>query len=294
MWIESAWLEGYKSFKKRVEIKFNKRHTLIIGHNGAGKSNLLSALAVILAGNFISRDERRLVINPNGNGAKVEVIFNNESRRLPISNDRVIIQRCLVSKSDTFKVNGVMCSRQEVITMLETAGISLDNPYNIVKTSDVVTICNSSNADRLRIVRDFAGQGNFTTRQAENQRTLAAVDEDTNEVTAMLQNLNVHLDELQEDCQNIDKYNRADAEARTLSFVLVERQIEALTEKLKAAEDLLRDSNEIMAPKRQILARAEKASESASEALNDVCNMRESLESNKAQIIENLNELDSR
>ena len=60
----SIHLEGFRSFKCNTNVEFTQGLNVIVGHNGAGKSNLLEALAAFLpqgdlAGETLSRRNLR-------------------------------------------------------------------------------------------------------------------------------------------------------------------------------------------------------------------------------------------
>ena len=64
MHVLSIHLEGFRSFKCNTNVEFTQGLNVIVGHNGAGKSNLLEALAAFLpqgdlAGETLSRRNLR-------------------------------------------------------------------------------------------------------------------------------------------------------------------------------------------------------------------------------------------
>jgi len=295
MWIQSVRLEGFKSFKDRTVISFDKGHTLVIGHNGAGKSNLLSAIAAIMDMEVISTNQRRQLLNPNsGSGAKVEVIVNNELRRLPVNSDKVSIVRHFLAKKDDIRIDGKVHTRQEFLTLLESAGISADNRFNVVKTADVVTLCNTTNADRLRMIQELAGIGVYTENKKTVDGYVAAVDSDIKAVNDMLDEIQGRLANLDLDRQALDKYKRAENKVKVLNYVLLERQIEDISKKLKKAELNVIESSESMAPKRERVAAAETELAAATERLLKCRSKRQKLEAAKAQMVVGMDELETR
>ena len=104
MWIEAVRLEGFKSFREKTEIQFQSGHNLVIGHNGAGKSNLLHAVSSIIDVPSVSREDRLHLISRNSTQARIQVVFNNESRRLPYQTDKGEKSAETISTSRHFNV----------------------------------------------------------------------------------------------------------------------------------------------------------------------------------------------
>ena len=88
MWIEAVLLEGFKSFRERTEMQFHPGHNLVIGHNGAGKSNLLHGVSCIIDVPVVSQEDRQHLISPDATQARIQITFNNESNRLPYQTDK--------------------------------------------------------------------------------------------------------------------------------------------------------------------------------------------------------------
>ena len=180
MWIEKVVLEGFKSFRDRTELNFNRGHNIIIGNNGAGKSNLLTAISLVLEVRLVSRAERLQLMHPNSaSGALVNVVLNNDDHRVPIENEnygeKVVLQRVFTSKTDEIRVNGKISNKKDVSNLLSLAGFSSDNPFNIVQTSDVNVVAMAASSDRLKLVQQLAGFGSFKNQKAKSQHLLNEV-----------------------------------------------------------------------------------------------------------------------
>ncbi len=63
---------------------------------------------------------------------RVELILNNEQKRLPIEAKEVHFSRSWSAKGDEFKMNSKTLLKSEIDNILESCGLSRTNPYNIV------------------------------------------------------------------------------------------------------------------------------------------------------------------
>lgn len=102
-------IQGFKSYRDQTIIEpFDKRHNVVVGRNGSGKSNFFCGtyyfysikkifIAIFLAIQFVLSDEfwhirtedRQALLHestgPRVISAYVEIIFDNSDRLLPVS-----------------------------------------------------------------------------------------------------------------------------------------------------------------------------------------------------------------
>lgn len=70
---------------------FDKRHNVVVGRNGSGKSNFFFAIQFVLSDEFTHlRPEQRQALLHEGTGSRVlsayvEIIFDNSDNRIPVS-----------------------------------------------------------------------------------------------------------------------------------------------------------------------------------------------------------------
>lgn len=90
MYIKSVTVHGFKSYKENVTIELSPGCNVVVGRNGAGKSNFFAAIRFVLGDIFTNlRAEERQQLLHEGAGlavitAYVEVIFDNSDNRFPV------------------------------------------------------------------------------------------------------------------------------------------------------------------------------------------------------------------
>ncbi|KAF9799978.1 hypothetical protein SFRURICE_000990 [Spodoptera frugiperda] len=147
MHIKQVIIQGFKSYREQIVVEpFDKRHNVVVGRNGSGKSNFFHAIQFVLSDEFSHlRPEQRLALLHEGTGPRVisafvEIIFDNSDNRIPIEKDEIFLRRVIGSKKDQFFLNKKVVPRSEVLNLLESAGLSNSNPYYIVKQGKVEKI----------------------------------------------------------------------------------------------------------------------------------------------------------
>ncbi len=104
MFLKKICVHGFKSFADKTEIIVEKGMTAIVGPNGSGKSNISDSIKWVLGEQspktlrgskmediIFAGTEKRMPLGY----ADVELIFDNESGRLPVEYKEVSIKRRL-------------------------------------------------------------------------------------------------------------------------------------------------------------------------------------------------------
>lgn len=80
-------IHGFKSYREQTVVDpFDKKHNVVVGRNGSGKSNFFSAIQFVLSDEFTHlRPEQRQNLLHEGVGqrlgsAYVEIIFDNSGK----------------------------------------------------------------------------------------------------------------------------------------------------------------------------------------------------------------------
>ena len=172
MHIKRVVIEGFKCYRDRIEPEpFSPQHNIIgahcapspraraprarpaltarpaaraaVGANGSGKSNFFAAIQFVLgdvtgggSNSRLSQEERKQLLH-EGSGshvisAYVEVYFDNSDQRFPLEKDEVVLRRMIGVKKDDYLLDRKPITKTEVANLLESAGFSRSNPYNIV------------------------------------------------------------------------------------------------------------------------------------------------------------------
>jgi structural maintenance of chromosome 3 (chondroitin sulfate proteoglycan 6) len=104
--------------------------------------------------------------------AYVEITFDNSDGRLQVDTEEVVIRRTVGLKKDEFFLNRKRVQKQEISSLLETAGFSKSNPYYIVQQGKVNNLSMMSNKERLNLLKEIAGTTVYEDRRAESLKIM--------------------------------------------------------------------------------------------------------------------------
>ena len=142
MLIKSIKVNGFKSYRNETVVgPFEKGFNVVVGRNGAGKSNFFSAIEFVLSDEYsnLSPQERSSLLSQGTSGqrtlnAYVEIVFDNTSRRLGVNKDEISMRRTIGAKKDQYHLDGkVIPTRKELTGILESAGLFSRFSFFIVK-----------------------------------------------------------------------------------------------------------------------------------------------------------------
>ena len=112
--------------------------------------------------------------------AFVEIIFDNSDDRFSTGTDDVVLRRTVGLKKDEFFLNKKRMPKEDIISLLETAGFSRTNPYYIVQQGKVANLCTMKDKDRLVLLKEVSGTSIYEEKRAESLKILqeAGVQQD--------------------------------------------------------------------------------------------------------------------
>jgi chromosome segregation protein len=258
VYLKEIYLENFKSFGKKIRIPFLQGFTAVTGPNGSGKSNIADAILFVLgpkSSKMIRAGKLTDLIFNGGNkkkpakACKVSLIFNNESRIIPIDKDEIRLSR-VVKISQTkaenyysyFYVNGKPSSLNEFENLLAHARISADG-YNLVQQGDINRITQMSNLDRRRILDDIAGITKFDRDIAKTEEKQAAVITNLERIRILFDEIKSNLNQLKHDRDSAmrykdlkDEHNLAKAQLAHKKKEQTELEIASLNEQIQKYE----------------------------------------------------------
>lgn len=258
VYIKSLICKGFKSFKERTKINFSKGFTSIVGANGSGKSNILDAFVFAL-GELSSNTMRvnnisDLICNGGKKGepsksARVDVIFDNSLREIPVDSNTVKISRKVnMDGRGKYYVNDKRTTRTEIRDILDLAGL-MPNSTNLILQGELFRIINMNNNERRELIEDISGIATYNEKKEKAEKDLEKVEENISRITLLLNELSVQLDSLEKEKDEALKYQDLDEKENNAKKALLvlkiqkfEKQIEDLNEK---KENILKEIEKI-------------------------------------------------
>ncbi|RVE45906.1 hypothetical protein evm_009440 [Chilo suppressalis] len=249
MHIKQVIIQGFKSYREQIVVEpFDKRHNVVVGRNGSGKSNFFHAIQFVLSDEFSHlRPEQRLALLHEGTGPRVisafvEIIFDNSDNRIPIEKDEIFLRRVIGSKKDQFFLNKKVVPRSEVLNLLESAGLSNSNPYYIVKQGKINQMAVAPDSHRLKLLREVAGTRVYDERREESVTILKETVGKVEKINEFLQTIEERLKTLEEEKEELKEYQKWDRARRVLEFIIHDTEHRENKRKLEELEKMRSNS----------------------------------------------------
>lgn len=193
--INSLELQGFKSFKNKTVIPFQKNGlTAIIGENGSGKSNIVDGLTFVMGQRSSKLRANRLsqlIYNGGEEGnpsesARVRVNLDNSDDRFTeaikdyLENghepNEITIGRKVTRNSSSYKFMGKNCKRSVIDDILDEANLD-PSRHHIVNQGKITEIVNMGSTKRREIIDRLAGISEYDERKQQAIRDLRDVKE---------------------------------------------------------------------------------------------------------------------
>ena len=188
------------------------------------------------------RQEERQQLLHEGAGANVmtafvEVIFDNSDGRLTVEGDEVVLRRTIGVKKDEFFLNRKRVTKQEVCSLLESAGFSRSNPYYIVQQGKVNMLTLMKDEQRLDLLKEVAGTKVYEERRAESLQIIQETNHKREKIQEVVAYIDERLNELDEEKEELRAYQQLDKDRRALEYTLYDKELKAAREDLSRAEE---------------------------------------------------------
>lgn len=263
MHIKQVIIQGFKSYRDQTVVEpFDKRHNVVVGRNGSGKSNFFYAIQFVLSDEYshLRPDQRQALLHegtgPRVVSAYVEIIFDNSDSRVPIEHEEIYLRRVIGAKKDQYFLNKKVVPRSEVMNLLESAGFSNSNPYYIVKQGKINQMATAPDAHRLKLLREVAGTRVYDERRDESMAILRETEIKLEKIEEFLRTIEERLSTLEEEKEELKQYQYYDKIRRALEYIIHEVE---LNENKKKLTELEKQRNESGTEQEKLAANLKKA-----------------------------------
>lgn len=224
MFIKRLEVENFKSFLTK-QIIIAKKKNIIIGKNGSGKSNLLTALTAL----FLHAEEKHPQYNSNDEPAMIEVEVDNTDKRFLLP--ATFTLRATFIDTPEFTVNGKAISKEELRGLLENAGFTQECFVMQGKVNDIAMM---SPGERFRLISRVAGVEKY---EDSKKMAIGLLSEDSEDrIEALIEKIEMKMKITEEYKRKSEEYERlckikAEAEFELLNYELQDltREIDAIS-----------------------------------------------------------------
>jgi len=248
--LEKIVIQGFKSFKRNVSINFPSGFSVITGPNGSGKSNVGDSISFVIgrASSRVMRAKKaqELIFHGSKNKgaaefAKVTLYFDNSDNVLPFKDTTVSISRRLNSRGvSTYRLNGKIATRQEILDVFSQAGVHA-NGHNIIQQGDVNEVVDMDSIERREIIDEISGIREYDEKKIKALQELGKIAEKVREAELILQEKFNILDKLQKERDTAVRYKSLESDLEKIRASVLWKEF---SDSEKTLEGIVKKANE--------------------------------------------------
>lgn len=236
MRIKKLELIGFKSFKDRTVIQFDKGITGVVGPNGCGKSNIVDALTWVM-GEMSAKHLRGAsmedVIFAGAEGyapmgmCEVSLTLENDGGPFPVQylkfSEVMVTRRLHRSGESEYFVNKEPARLRDIQEIFMDTGAGAKG-FSIIQQNAIGQMITAKPEDRRTLIEEAAGITKFKARKRESQRKLVATEQNLVRLHDIVGELKRQIDSLQRQAQRAERYRALKKEIEDLDLWLSSRQ----------------------------------------------------------------------
>lgn len=291
--LNSLILRGFKSFKKKTTIPFQKQGlTAIIGENGSGKSNIIDGLTFVMgqrSSKLRANKLSQLIYNGGESGtaaerAKVTITLDNSDGRFSgivhevMENgeepEEITIGRKVTQNSSAYKFMGKNCKRSVIDDVLDEANMD-PSRHHIVNQGKVTEIINMSSTNRREIIDRLAGISEYDERKQQAIRDLRDVKEKLMTNRVILGERRSQLNRLEKERNAALNYKEKEEELELVEKSIDYKKVKNKREELKKFQEKEKRIKEKLSGLEERLEATDKKAEKKEKELKELRKERE-------------------
>lgn len=287
MYIRRVVIKGFKTYRNETIIDdFSPHHNIVIGSNGSGKSNFFAAIRFVLSDDYsnLKREERQGLIH-QGSGsvmsASVEIVFHDPDHRIILPSgvaarpdNEILVRRTVGLKKDDYQLNDRNVTKGDVVRMLETAGFSMSNPYNIVPQGRIIALTNAKDKERLQLLEDVVGAKSFEVKLHASLKKMEQTEQKRSQIATEMKELNEKLDDMEEERVELEKFNDLERNRKVFQFTLYDRELNDVINQIEKMDD---DYGDTLLSSREYIKELDKREEMVGEISKKLQNLDSSI-----------------
>ncbi len=242
-------VHGFKSFAKKIELKFDGKITSVVGPNGCGKTNIVDAIRWGLGeqrASILRTDRMENVIFGGARSSKplgmaeVSITFDNSDHILPIDYNEVVVTRRLYRSGESeYLLNKTAVRLKDIKDLLMDTGIGAD-AYSVIELKMVEDILSDKAEDRRKLLEEAAGVTKYKYRLRAALRKLDATQNDLLRVSDIIKEVQRNVNSLNRQVHRARRYKTLEERVKELElrrgsiiFTRLRDEIKPLREELK-------------------------------------------------------------
>lgn len=256
MRIKKLEIIGFKSFKDRTVIHFDKGITGIVGPNGCGKSNIVDALQWVMgemSAKSLRGSSMEDVIFAGAEGyaplglAEVSLTLENDGGPFPAKYSRfsevMVTRRLHRSGESEYLINKEAARLRDIQEIFMDTGAG-SKGFSIIEQGAIGKIITAKPEDRRSLIEEAAGITKFKVRKRESQRKLTNTDQNLVRLQDIIGEQKRQLDSLQRQAQRAERYRKLKNEVQDKELWVSSQQYLKLKDESVEVEKQFQEAKE--------------------------------------------------
>ncbi|MBU6376755.1 MAG: AAA family ATPase, partial [Bdellovibrionales bacterium] len=255
MRVKRLEIQGFKSFKDKTIIHFDKGITGIVGPNGCGKSNIVDAFFWVMG--------EQSYKHMRGSGSE-DLIFNGSSRYAPLglaeatmvletdahdidpasgattqdiplhlrSKEIAVTRRVYRSGEGEYFINGQPARLKDIQELFMDTGVGAKG-YSVIEQGQIGKIVNAKPEERRLLIEEAAGIAKYKARKKESLRKMEATQGNLSRLNDVVQEIERNLGSLERQAQKARSYNKMRGELTEKEMTWGRRKARVIQQKLQ-------------------------------------------------------------
>ncbi|MFV0413426.1 MAG: chromosome segregation protein SMC [Oscillospiraceae bacterium] len=230
MFLKALEIQGFKSFPDRTRVGFDKGITAVVGPNGSGKSNISDAIRWVMGETSVKqlrgggKMENVIFGGTQRRGAmgyaSVQLILDNQDRRLDVNADEVTIGRKYYRSGESeYSINGQSVRLKDVYEMLLDTGLGRDG-YSIIGQGRIAEIVGAKSNERREIFEEASGIARYRYRKNDAERRLAGAEDNLVRLRDLLAELETRVGPLEKESAKARRFLELSGQKKSLEVTL--------------------------------------------------------------------------
>lgn len=216
-------LQGFKSFKDKTTIHFDKGITGIVGPNGCGKSNIVDALFWVMgeqsAKHLRGTKMKDLIFAGSskytpGSFAEVTLVLENDTgKHIHIANQvtkpaEIALTRKLYRNGETeYRINGMPARLKDIHEVFMDTGAGAKS-YSIIAQGEINRLVQAKPEERRTMIEEVAGITKFKMRKKESLKKIERTQANLNRLSDLQSEIHKNLKQLESQAEKAEKARR--------------------------------------------------------------------------------------
>ncbi len=256
MRIKKLEIIGFKSFKDKTVIHFDRGITGIVGPNGCGKSNIVDALTWVMgemSAKHLRGSSMEDVIFAGAEGyapmgmVEVSLTLENDGGAFPAKYARMteimITRRLHRSGESEYLLNKEAARLKDIQEIFMDTGAG-SKGFSIIEQGAIGKIITAKPEDRRTLIEEAAGITKFKARKRESQRKLDSTDQNLVRLQDILGEQKRQLESLERQAQRAERFRNIKTQIQekellvaSKTFFQLQLDIEELDQKLASMQE---------------------------------------------------------